>query len=172
MRLLAQSAVLLAACLLPPLLVAQQPNVEIGLDGGLEYAFDAELLTIALPFQRVRAAFPLEHRLAIEPALSFTRLSSNGESLTALVMRVGVLYDLEAEGNTTYARPFAGIEYADASFGDSETVFDLGAGIGTRTRIVERLALRIEANLTGRFGAEGGTDGVIGATIGLSFFTK
>jgi hypothetical protein len=120
----------------------------------------------------VRAAFPLEHRLAIEPALSFTRLSSNGESLAALVMRVGVLYDLEDEGNTTYARPFVGIEYADASFGDSETVFDLGAGVGTRSRIAHRLALRIEASITGRFGAEGGADGVIGTTVGLSFFTR
>jgi hypothetical protein len=172
MPLPAQCAALLAVCLLPSMGVAQQPKVEIGLDGGLEYAFDAELLTMALPFQRVRAAFPLEHRLAIEPALSFTRLSSNGESLAALVMRVGVLYDLEVEGNTTYARPFAGIEYAHASFGESETVFDLGAGIGTRTHIADRLALRIEANLTGRFGAEGGTDGVIGATVGLSFFTR
>jgi hypothetical protein len=171
MRLLAQCAVL-AVCLLPSMVVAQQRSVEIGLDGGLEYAFDAELLTIALPFQRVRAAFPLEHRLAIEPALSFARLSSNGESLAALVMRVGVLYDLETEPNTTYARPFAGIEYADASLGDSETVFDLGAGMGTRTRIADELALRIEANITGRFGAEGGTDGLIGATVGLSFFTR
>ena len=172
MRLPPQCVIVLAVCLLPSMLVAQQNNVEIGLDGGLEYAFDADLLTIALPFQRVRAAFPLEHRLAIEPAISFTRLSSNGASLAALVMRVGVLYDLGDERNTTFARPFFGIEYADASFGDSETVFDLGAGIGTRTRIADRLALRIEGSLTGRFGAEGGTDGVIGATVGLSFFTR
>jgi Outer membrane protein beta-barrel domain len=172
MRLPAQCAVLLAVCLLPSTLTAQQRNVEIGLDGGLEYAFDADLLTIALPFQRVRAAFPFEHRMAIEPGLSFTRLSTNGASLALLVMRVGLLYDLEAEGKSTYARPFVGIEYTDPSFGDSETVFDLGAGVGTRSHIADRLALRIEANLTGRFGAEGGADGVIGATVGLSFFTR
>lgn len=171
MRLPAQVAVLFTICSIPSVLVGQQNNIEIGLDGGLEYAFDPNLLTIAAPFQRVRAAFPLEHRLAIEPALSFTRLSSNGESVAALVMRVGVLYDLDVDRNATYARPFAGIEYADASFGDTETVFDLGAGIGTRTFIADRLAVRIEASLTGRFGMEGGTDGVIGATVGLSFFT-
>jgi hypothetical protein len=160
------------ALLLPAMAEAQSRAVEIGLDGGLEYAFDADLLTIAAPFQRIRAAFPFDDRLAIEPSLSFTRLSSNGASLAALVLRVGVLYDLEAERTATYARPFAGIEYADASFGDSETVFNLGAGVGTRSRIADRLALRIEASLTGRFGAEGGTDGVIGATVGLSFFTR
>jgi hypothetical protein len=157
---------------LAPTLHAQSQSLEIGLDGGLQYSFDANLLTIAVPFQRVRAAFPLEHRLAIEPSLSFTRFSSEGESLVALALGVGVLYDLDAERNTTYARPFAAIEYADASFGDSQTVFNLGAGIGTRSRLADRLALRIEANLTGRFGQEGGTDGVIGATVGLSFFTR
>jgi hypothetical protein len=154
------------------MLVAQRPKVEIGMDGGLTYSFDPNLLTISLPFQRIRAAFPLEHRLAIEPALSFTRVSAEGESLAALMLVVGALYDLETEGNATYARPFAGIEYTDASFGDSQTIFDLGAGIGTRTPIADRLALRVEANLTGRFGAEGGTDGVIGALVGLSFYTK
>jgi hypothetical protein len=172
MHLPAKCGVLLAVCLIPSMLAAQQYDIEIGLDGGLEYAFDGDLLTIALPFQRVRAAFPLEHRLAIEPSLSFTRLSSNGASLAALVMGIAALYDLEARGKATYARPFFGIEYADASFGDAETVFDLGAGIGTRSRIADRLALRIEASVAGRFGAEGGTDGVIGATVGLSFFTR
>ena len=171
MRLPTQAAVLFTLCSIPSMLVAQQSSIELGLDGGLEYAFDPDLLTIAAPFQRFRAAFPSSDRLAIEPSLSFSRFSSNGESLTAMVIRVGALYDLERERGSTFVRPFAGFEYADASFGDSETVFDLGAGIGTRSRLAEQLALRIEANLTGRFG-EGGTDGVIGATVGLSFFTQ
>jgi hypothetical protein len=142
------------------------------MDGGLTYSFDPNLLTISLPFQRIRAAFPLEHRLAIEPSLSFTRLSAEGQSLAALVLGIGALYDLETQGSATYARPFFALEYTDPSFGGSQTVFDLGAGVGTRSPIADRLALRIEANLTGRFGAEGGTDGVIGALVGLSFFTK
>lgn len=172
MRLPAQCAVLVAVCLLPSMLVAQRNNdVEIGLDGGMSYSLDAELLTIAIPFQRVRAAFPLEHRLAIEPAFSFTRLSSNGVSLAALMMGAGVLYDLDDTPGASYARPFVGLEYADG-FGESETVFNLGAGIGTRTRIADRLALRLEGSITGRFGASGGTDGVIGATVGLSFYTR
>jgi hypothetical protein len=172
MRLPAQRAVLFAVCLLPSMLVAQQNDVEIGLDGGMTYSLDGELLTIAIPFQRVRAAFPMEHRLAIEPTFAFTRLSSNGVSLAALMMGAGLLYDLDNEPGAAYARPFFGLEYADPSFGESETVFDLGAGIGTRTRLVDRLALRFEGSITGRFGAEGGTDAVIGATVGLSFFTR
>ena len=89
-----------------------------------------------------------------------------------VVIQVGVLYDLAAAGTSTYARPFAGIEYADATFSDAEAVFDLGIGFGTRSRLADRLALRIEANVTGRFGQSGGADGMIGATVGLSFFTR
>jgi outer membrane protein with beta-barrel domain len=165
-------SVIALALLFPASLQAQSRAVEIGMDGGLEYSFDANLLTIAVPFQRVRAAFPMEDRLALEPSLSFMRLSANGESFATLAMRVGVLYDLEATRGNTFARPFAGFEYVDASFGDSDTAFNLGVGIGTRSSIADQLALRIEANLMGRFGAEGGTDGVVGATVGLSFFTR
>jgi hypothetical protein len=171
MRSLGHSLLVLAFSL-PSLLCAQQRGIEIGLDGGLEYALDADLLTIAVPFQRVRAAFPSGTRLAFEPSLSFTRLSTDGASLATLVIQVGALYDLAATRTTTYARPFAGLEYADASFAESETVFDLGVGFGTRSRIADRLSLRIEATVTGRFGASGGTDGVLGASAGLSFFTR
>jgi outer membrane protein with beta-barrel domain len=171
MRPLRRCTLLSAALLLPGLLSAQQRGIEIGLDGGLQYSTDADLLTISVPFQRVRAAFPSGVRLAVEPGLSFTRLSSNGESLTLLVFQVGALYDFPDTQNT-YVRPFAGFEYADGSFSDSNTAFNLGAGVGTRSHIADRLALRIEANLTGRFGSGGGADALIGATVGLSFFTR
>jgi hypothetical protein len=172
MRPLCRCALLLLALLLPSTLSAQQRGIEIGLDGGAQYAFDADLLAILIPFQRVRAAFPSGHRLAFEPALSLARISSGGSSLLAVAFEVGAIYDLAATRTTTYTRPFAGIEYADATASDAETVFDLGIGFGTRSRLADRLALRIEANITGRFGQSGGADGVIGAMIGLSFFTQ
>jgi hypothetical protein len=172
MHLPAPCAVLLAVGLLPSMLVAQQSSLEIGLDGGMEYSFDAQLLTIAVPFQRVRAAFHSGERMSFEPTFSFTRVSSGGQSLAAFALLIGALYDTGPTRRSTYARPFAGIEYADASFADSETAFNLGVGFGTRSMIADQLAVRIEASITGRFGLEGGTDGAIGVTVGLSFFTK
>jgi hypothetical protein len=169
---LRRCALLFLAFSLPSVLSAQQRGIEIGLDGGLQYAFDAELLTISVPFQRVRAAFPTDERLAFEPALSFTRLSSGGESAAALALELGALYNFGAERNTSYARPFVGFEYTDASFSDGTTVFDLGIGVGSRSRIADRLALRFEGTATGRFPEGGGIDGAFGATIGLSFFTR
>ncbi len=162
---------LLAGLWLPSVLTAQQRGIEIGLDAGVQYQLDAELLTIAVPVQRVRAAFPSGNRLAFEPALSFTRLSTGGASLAALVLEVGALYDFSAR-HTSYTRPFVGFEYLDASFSSSESVVDLGIGFGTRSRVADRLAIRIEGTVTGRFGAEGGTDGVFGVAVGLSVFTK
>lgn len=163
---------LLAALWLPSILTAQQQRgVEIGLDGGVRYELESELLTIAVPVQRVRAAFPSGNRLAFEPALSFARLSTGGTSLAAIVFEVGAIYDFAAT-HTSYTRPFVGFEYTDASFSSGESVVDLGIGFGTRSRVADRLALRIEGTVTGRFGAEGGTDGVFGVAVGLSFFTR
>jgi hypothetical protein len=172
MRTLYRCALLLLPLLSPSTLTAQQRGIEIGLDGGAQYAFDEHLLAILIPFQRVRAAFPSGPRLAFEPALALARISSGGSSLLAVAFEVGALYDLAASRTSTYARPFAGIEYGDTSASDAETVFDLGIGFGTRSRLADRLALRIEANLTGRFGQSGGADGMLGAAIGLSFFTR
>jgi hypothetical protein len=172
MRPLRRCALPFAALLFPAALSAQQRGVEIGLDGGVQYAIDPELLTIAVPFQRVRVSFPSDDRLAFEPALSFTRISSGGESLAALAIQVGALYNFDAARTSTYVRPFAGFEYADASFSEGTTVFDLGFGAGTRSGIADRLALRIEGTVTGRFAEGGGADAVLGATVGLSFFTR
>ncbi len=124
------------------------------------------MLAISVPFQRVRAAFPSGERLAFEPGLAFTRLSSDGESLTILAFQVGALYNFGATRSNTYLRPFAGIEYVDDSFSGGDYAFDLGMGVGSRSRIDDRLALRFELTATGRFGEGGGTDAVLGASIG------
>lgn len=162
---------LLAGLSLTSTLAAQQRGIEIGLDAGAEYELDAELLTFAVPLQRVRAAFPAGARLAFEPALSFARVSTGGASIVAMVFEVGAVYDFGAT-HTTYTRPFVGYEYADASFSLAESVVDLGIGFGTRSRVADRLAVRIEGTITGRFPEGGGADGRFGARVGLSFFTR
>ena len=163
---------LAAALLIPSVASAQQRGIEIGLDGGFQYAVDAELLAISIPFQRVRAAFPSGDRLAFEPALSLTRLSSGGQSLTIFALEVGALYNFAADRRNTYVRPFAGLQYLDDSSSDSNTAFDLGIGVGSRSRIADRLAVRYEITAAGHFPEGGGTEGLLGASIGLSFLTR
>ena len=161
----------LGALLLPSIAAAQQRGIEIGLDSRIVYDLDSRLLLISVPLGRARAAFPSGDRLAFEPALSFARVSVDGESVTAIVLEVGAVYDFSA-AHTTYTRPFVAYEYADATAFLGESVVDLGIGIGTRTRIADRLAFRVEGTVTGRFGAEGGTDGLFGVMAGISFYTR
>ena len=172
MRPLRRCTLLTAAFLIPSLVSAQQRGIEIGLDGGLQYLLESRILVIAVPFQRVRAAFPSGQRLAFEPALALTRISRDGVALTSFALEVGALYTFVPARANTYIRPFVGLEYVHDSFSGGSHAFDLGFGVGTRSPLADRLALRIEANVTGRFPEGGGTDGLLGATVGLSFFTR
>jgi hypothetical protein len=162
---------LLAGLSIPSVLAAQHRGVKIGLDSRALYELDSRLLLIAIPVGRARAAFPSGDRLAFEPAFSFARVSANGGSVTAMVFEVGAVYDFTS-AHTTYTRPFVGYEYADATSFLGESVVDLGIGFGTRSRVADRLAVRIEGTITGRFGTRGGGDGLFGVSAGLSFFTK
>ena len=150
---------------------AQQRGVEIGLDARALYELDSRLLLITVPLGRARAAFPSRDRLAFEPAFSFARVSADGGSVTAMVFEVGAVYDFTS-AHTTYTRPFIAYEYADATSFLGESVVGLGVGFGTRSRIADRLAFRIEGTITGRFGTDGGADGRFGVMAGISFFTR
>jgi hypothetical protein len=172
MRPSCRCTLLAATLLIPSLVSAQQRGIELGLDGGFQYSVDADVLAISIPFQRVRAAFPSGERLAFEPALSLTRLSSNGSSLTLFALEVGALYNFAATRTNTYARPFFGLQYLDDSFSDGTSAVELGIGIGSRSRIADRLALRYEIAAAGHFPEGGGMDALLGASVGLSFFTK
>ncbi len=163
---------LAAAFFVPSLVSAQQRGIEIGLDGGFQYSVDANVLAISIPFQRVRAAFPSGERLAFEPALSLTRISSDGSSFAVLALEAGALYNFSATRTNTYARPFVGLQYFDDSFSDGSSAVELGIGIGSRSRIADRLAVRYEITAAGHFPEGGGTDGLLGASVGLSFFTR
>jgi hypothetical protein len=165
------SLIPLATLLVPSFLSAQQRGIEIGLDSRALYELESRLLLIAVPVGRARAAFPSGDRLAFEPAFSFARVSADGGSVTAMVFEIGAVYDFTS-AHTTYTRPFVGYEYADATSFLGESVVDLGIGFGTRSRVADRLAVRIEGTITGRFGTRGNSDGLFGVSAGLSFFTR
>jgi hypothetical protein len=171
--------VMVAATLaLPQTVDAQSGAVEVGLDGGLQYAFDTEVATFDLPIQRVRVAFPAGARLAIEPGFSFAYADLNGASSTALRLQLGVLYPLSrARPSGAFVRPFLGFGIndieVDGLVNEDVTTLELGAGIGTRTRIADRLALRFEGSLRGNFPSDDLEDDIVlGLTAGGSFITR
>jgi hypothetical protein len=171
-------SVLAVAFLFPALLNAQSRAVEIGLDGGLQYGFDSEATTFDVPIQRVRAAFPAGDRFALEPAFSFAYADVNGATTTAVRIQLGALYALtRARLEGAFVRPFFGFGIndieVDGLVNEDVTTLELGAGIGTRTRIADRLALRFEGSLRGNFPSDDlENDIVLGLTVGLSFFTR
>jgi hypothetical protein len=159
-------------------LYAQSRAVEIGMDGGFQYGFDTEATTLDLPIQRVRAAFPVGARFALEPAFSFSHADLDGASTTALRIQLGGLYPLSrASLDAAYIRPFLGYGTndfeVDGLVNEDVTTVELGAGIGTRARIADQLALRFEGNVRGSFPSDDLEDDIVlGLTIGASFFTR
>jgi hypothetical protein len=159
-------------------LVAQSRDLEVGLDGGLQYAFDSDIATFDVPIQRIRLAFPAGNRLALEPALSFAYADLDGSSSTALRVQLGGLYALSrASLEGAFLRPFVGLGITDIEIdglvNEDVTTLEIGAGIGSRSGIGDRLMLRFEGNLRGSFPSDDLEDDIVlGATVGLSFFTK
>jgi hypothetical protein len=171
-------SVLAVALLFPALLEAQSRDIEIGMDGGLQHGFDSETTTFDLPIQRVRAAFPAGSRFALEPAFSFAYADLNGASTTTMRIQLGGLYALSPtrlEG--AFVRPFFsfGIDdfEVDGLVSEDVNTLELGAGIGTRTRIADRFMLRLEGSLRGSFPSDDlENDIVLGLTVGASFFLR
>jgi hypothetical protein len=171
-------SVIALASLFPAVLEAQSRAVEIGMDGGLQHGFDSEATTFDVPIQRLRAAFPAGDRFALEPAVSLAYADLNGASTTAFRLQLGGLYALSrARLDGAYIRPFVGFGIndieVDGLINEDVTTLELGAGIGTRTRLADRLALRFEGSLRGSFPSDDLEDDIVlGVTAGLSFFTR
>lgn len=178
MRILRRWAVLGLMLALSQTLYAQSRAVEIGMDGGFQYGFDTEVTALDLPIQRVRAGFPVGTRFALEPAFSFAHADLDGASTTALRIQLGGLYSLSSASlDAAYIRPFLGYGTndfeVDGLVNEDVTTLELGGGIGTRTRIADRLALRFEGSLRGSFPSDDLQDDIIlGLTVGVSFFTR
>ena len=151
-------------------LAAQRP-VEIGMDAAFQFLFEggATAWTLAVPIQQVRFGFMASDRLSVEPRFSFSHLD-NGGSLTALRAGLHLLYYFQptAGGSRPYVTGGGTLLFVDAG-GNSDTQFQLGAGIGVLLPIVSRLFGRLEARYDRAFSPEFNQ---VAALFGLSFFTR
>ncbi len=152
-------------------LAAQRP-VEIGMDAAFQFLFEggATAWTLSVPIQQARFGFMASDRLSVEPRFSFSHLDSGG-SLTALQVGLHLLnyFQPTAGGSRPYVTVGGTFTFLDASFGGSDTQFQLGAGIGVLLPIVSRLFGRLEARYDRGFSPN--VNGV-SALFGLSFFTR
>ena len=151
-------------------LAAQRP-VEIGMDAAFQFLFEggATAWTLSVPIQQARFGFMASDRLSVEPRFAFSHFD-NGASVTALQAGLHLLHYFQptAGGSRPYITVGGTLLFVDAG-GNSDTQFQLGAGIGVLLPIVSRLFGRLEARYDRAFSPEVNQ---VAALFGLSFFTR
>ncbi len=157
----------------------QAGGTELGVDGQIAFGLTSPTTTtIALPLQRFRVAFSSSGTLSWEPWVGLNYISQSGSSITAADLGLGVLWTFAAQRGQPqwYVRPFLDLNHEGASFtgtSSSDTQVGLGAGLGLKAPVSDRLSTRWEANL-GHWGASGsrGAQTQLGLLGGLSFFLQ
>lgn len=150
--------------------------VELGIDAVIASTVGSSpnFTQVSIPDAEFRIGFFVSNDLSIEPRAGVASISGGGSTFTTYNGELGLLYHFthsERPGTGVYVRPFAG--FSGASGGGNDTQTHVGIGLGTKIPFAERLATRLEANYGHSFSTGSSTGGnVIGASIGLSFFTR
>ena len=133
--------------------VAQAQNLELGLDMGLilENGFDTQddVTNIVLPAPFLRAGYGVSENLSIEGLVSFNRASSDGTSLSTLLLLPGVNFQMSED---FYLRGEVGLQrvsFDTDGFDDSATQLGFGVAAGMRRAINDGpVSWRIEGGFT------------------------
>ncbi|MEO7218397.1 MAG: outer membrane beta-barrel protein [Gemmatimonadaceae bacterium] len=152
--------------------------IELGVDAVIQSTIGEtpNVTTVAIPEARFRVGFFVSNNLSIEPRVGITSVSGGGSTFTTYNGEVGLLYHFmtsERAGAGVYVRPFAG--FTGVSGGGSDTQGDIGIGLGTKIPFADRLATRLEVNYLHGFSSNNNNNSggnAIGASVGLSFFTR
>lgn len=149
--------------------------VELGIDAVVATTVgdSPNVTTISIPSAEFRVGFFVSNDLSIEPRIGVASIKGGGPAFTTYTGQLGLLYHFGGErvGSGVYVRPFAG--FNGISSGVSDTQANLGAGLGTKIPFGDRLATRLEANYMHSFSSSNRLAyNQIGASIGLSFFTR
>jgi hypothetical protein len=164
--------VILAAA--PSGATAQGNLVELGLDGTVAVGLDdPRVTTIGIPIQQFRAGFFTSPTISWEPtfAMNYVRVEGLGH-FSAMSLGMGVLIHLSPDRSRarSYVRPFAGV--TRTSNGTSDSAGNFGFGFGLKSPFADRrLATRLEAFLNHIFDDPNSAT-TLGASFGLSFFTR
>lgn len=174
-------AVGLLACLAP--FARAQKGFELGGDAAYtHYSFNrpsgitTNMTSLTLPISSLRIAFPTD--AAFEPEISAGLVYSKtgaGNSTTSFAGDVGLLMELSHEiDGGWYVRPAIGWQRgAVGSVGNaSVSRATLGAGLGVRVGMTDRIASRFEARYTYLTEAQGVSANAIGFLAGISVYTQ
>ena len=166
-----------------PLAAQPAAPIELGVDANITRDDRSDATTFALPLGRVRAGFFLSPSLSLEPALSVQRTSAENGSSTRVGGALGLLAHLGGvptgryRTTSVYVRPFVGFDRfsfdPDDGDGASATQGNVGAGLGAKFPVGDRLAWRLEAVYTRLLETDDAPSGnLFGLNLGLSFHTR
>jgi outer membrane protein with beta-barrel domain len=158
--------------------------IELGVDAGVTIGLgDNSVTVINIPVQAFRIGFFLDRHVSLEPKVALNTVTGSGDTFTSYLAELGLLYHFYREGerrgrviypgpgprSSFYVRPFVGIVGSNGP-GDDDSDAILGAGVGMKVPLINRLAARFEANFAHQFGDP--DFNTLGLLAGLSFFTR
>jgi hypothetical protein len=158
--------------------------LELGLDGGPSFGMGGQnsATLFDMPIQQLRAGFFVAPQWSIEPAIRFTRTSVGNVSDSRYAIGVGALYHFSTthSENQVYARPYLNFIGANSTVQSSPTtttttstsLAEMGAGLGVKIPWKDRLAWRLEANMSHYSKPYAGADNRLGLLVGMSYFTR
>lgn len=152
---------------------AQKPQAaELGVDANLTIGLgDNSFTNFNIPSGSIRAGFPMNNRVSIEPRGRLSVSSGGGDTFTSYVVGVGALYHFNTATNMrdgVYVRPSVGV--SGFSGDESDANFFAGIGLGMKRPILAQLGSRFEGGYVRNFG-NGGSNG-LELSAGLSWFTR
>ena len=159
----------------------QTRPVELGIDGAISYSFvddtggqeSDDVQTWAFPLQRFRAAFFLTTALQAQATTGFEVADYGEVSTVRFALALAALYHLTGDRTRSGLYVSGGGGLNLLSDVGSDTQWAVGAGLGFKYPIGDRLSLRPALELSRsfetvqRFAAT-----TVSAVIGFSFFTK
>jgi hypothetical protein len=152
---------------------AQSRGIELGADIGLGVTFGGgSTFFTAMTPTSLRFGLPAGELLTFEPRLSFVLASGEGETFTSLSLQPALMYALKGSSrNGPYLALLPSIDLS-SGFGESESQFGAGAGIGVRMSRGEQFGLRVEGQFIHSFENDDfGSSNEINVLLGASFFT-
>jgi hypothetical protein len=128
----------------------------------------------SLPLSSLRIAFPTSGPFEPELAASLTYATAGGRSTSNFAGDLGLLTELsnDPKGPRWFVRPAIGWQRSATTNARTFSRATIGAGVGVRLAITERVAMRYEARYTYLTEEQGFSGNVLGLLAGISVFTR
>jgi hypothetical protein len=156
-------------------------QVELGIDASVVRNTATGTTVVDIPVGLLRIGVFVSASVSIEPTVAVRYERLDGASLRSIAMEASVLYHFGANlaKPRVFFRPSAGIRSSRSvasasdefsSFTESLTDFVVGAGVGIKVPVNNRLSIRSE--LFARQGLGGESQSSVGLFAGLSYFLR